>query len=219
MRPRSRAVHDRLGGFVGGFGAGLSFATIALTTFLIVAHERALELRALRFTADARALFGGLMLAKVNSRNWGRKRGKGSKRTGNCRWRAGCVNAKARESWKREAESITFWCRGAWRSRSCSRWRRHTMSKTRLFPVPIRFSISGSMKPPSPLRSMPSSSAMTFISRLLGLVREMAIKPTRSAGSNARRTHSGSRSAFRISQRRLFAKIVLDGVVPVFTKS
>lgn len=73
------------------------------------------------------------------------------------------------------------------------------------------------MKPPSLLRSMLSFSAMTFISRLLGLVREMAI--AWAFGANA--TTDAFWVAFRIPNfmRRLFAEGSFStAFVPVFTE-
>jgi putative peptidoglycan lipid II flippase len=73
------------------------------------------------------------------------------------------------------------------------------------------------MKPPSLLRSMLSFSAMTFISRLLGLVREMAI--AYAFGANA--TTDAFWVAFRIPNfmRRLFAEGSFStAFVPVFTQ-
>ena len=73
------------------------------------------------------------------------------------------------------------------------------------------------MKAPSLLRSMLSFSAMTFISRLLGLVREMAI--AYAFGANA--TTDAFWVAFRIPNfmRRLFAEGSFStAFVPVFTE-
>ena len=73
------------------------------------------------------------------------------------------------------------------------------------------------MKTPSLLRSMLSFSAMTFISRLLGLVREMAI--AYAFGANA--TTDAFWVAFRIPNfmRRLFAEGSFStAFVPVFTE-
>jgi putative peptidoglycan lipid II flippase len=73
------------------------------------------------------------------------------------------------------------------------------------------------MKPPSLLRSMLSFSAMTFVSRLLGLVREMAI--AWAFGANA--TTDAFWVAFRIPNfmRRLFAEGSFStAFVPVFTE-
>ena len=73
------------------------------------------------------------------------------------------------------------------------------------------------MKAPSLLRSMLSFSAMTFVSRLLGLVREMAI----AAAFGANATTDAFWVAFRIPNfmRRLFAEGSFStAFVPVFTE-